>query len=90
LILYILTVPEPIIAADYAHTNKEMGHLAVDLNKHLDKSGLDETWFLVKEETMHKTFTYIRDRYGSVEAWLDQIGFTANDRKNMREACTAP
>ncbi len=89
IILAALGVPDEDIVEDYslsANVYAEMGDNQAMVGA-LSQRSLDPKTFLgAPPQVMRDTIKNMRETYGSVEGYLDFIGFDENDRKELREA----
>lgn len=82
-------VPDEDIVEDYSLS----ANVYAEMNDHkamvgaLSQRNLDAKTFLgAPPEVMRDTLANIRSTYGSMEAYLDDIGFTEEDRKQLKAA----
>ncbi len=86
-------VPDEDIVEDYSLS----ANVYAEMNDHkamvgaLSQRNLDAKTFLgAPPEVMRDTLIKIRSTYGSMEAYLDKIGFNEEDRKELRSALLDP
>ncbi|CAM9735002.1 unnamed protein product [Ascophyllum nodosum] len=89
LVLATLGVPDEAIVDDYARSEsayKELGDQDAMVGA-LAQEDLDPDIFLgAPRYVMEHILRFIRERYGSVEGYLDSIGFDAGWRQRLRDA----
>lgn len=89
LLLAAAGVPREIIAEDYAHSGRNLQPLLPDLMAAAQRDGLNlERYALLLQspaQTMLDLLSYLDETYGSVETYLDTIGFEAGCRTALRE-----
>ena len=93
IILALLEVPDDAIVEDYSLS----ANVYAEMNDHkamvgaLSQRSLDAKTFLgAPPEVMRDTLENIRNTYGSVEGYLDFIGFDEESRERLKYALTAP
>lgn len=89
LLLAAAGVPREIIAEDYAHSGHNLQPLMPELMAAAQRDGLNlERYALLLQspaQTMLDLLAYLDETYGSVETYLDTIGFEADCRATLRE-----
>mmetsp|Transcript_1937 Transcript_1937/g.2338 ORF Transcript_1937/g.2338 Transcript_1937/m.2338 type:complete len:210 (-) Transcript_1937:150-779(-) len=93
IILSAAGVPDEDIVEDYSLS----ANVYAEMNDHkamvgaLSQRNLDAKTFLcAPPEVMRDTLNNIRSTYGSMEGYLDYIGFNEEDRKQLRSALLDP
>mmetsp|Transcript_24068 Transcript_24068/g.37125 ORF Transcript_24068/g.37125 Transcript_24068/m.37125 type:complete len:387 (-) Transcript_24068:135-1295(-) len=89
IILSVVGVPDEDIVEDYSLS----ANVYAEMNDHkamvgaLSQRNLDAKTFLgAPPQVMRDTLTAIRKNYGSVEAYMDSIGFGPSDREKLKKA----
>ena len=89
IVLAAVGVPDEAIVADYtisANVYKEMGDHSAMVGA-LKQRDLDPDTFLgAPAEVMVETLSMIREEFGSIEGYLDSIGFGEEDREKLKKA----
>lgn len=86
LVLMILDVPIPAIEHDYRLTDKELVPEREERLVEIREIGLTEEWADTAKDMIVSIETHLVEKYGGLDAYLDQIGFGADDRAKVREA----
>merc|ERR1712127_213101 len=89
IILAVVGVPDEDIVDDYSLS----ANVYAEINDHkamvgaLSQRNLDAKTFLgAPPEVMQETLDTIRKNYGSVEGYMDTIGFDSQDRERLKKA----
>ena len=89
IILAVVGVPDEDIVEDYSLS----ANVYAEINDHkamvgaLSQRNLDAKTFLgAPPEVMQETLDTIRKNYGSVEGYMDTIGFDSQDRERLKKA----
>ena len=94
LLLVLVGVPDRTVAADYALTAeclrpREQAWLENGPGERADREAL-LVRYAPTAEVMLEVLDRLRQRYGAVEAYLRQVGVTANDLARLRARLLAP
>lgn len=87
LVRYVAGDDEDDIFDDYSLSEKMLSPLMVYMDEEFVKQGLPADFAKTPRRTMADTFAYIRHKYGSIEGYLDTIGYDILWRKKLRD-CT--
>ncbi|XP_038053759.1 uncharacterized protein LOC119726223 [Patiria miniata] len=86
MVLSILGKSDNYIAEDYALSTEGLSRIQSTVHGEIvQRFYLDESFALAKKETMLKTLALLRDKYGSVENYLESIGFGREDQEKLRQ-----
>jgi len=58
--------------------------------REIGQVGLREAFLQSPPHVLRETLTYLRSRYGSINGYLDHIGFGPDDRDALRRALLEP
>ncbi|KAM0345136.1 hypothetical protein ACHAPU_006771 [Fusarium lateritium] len=86
LVLMILDVPVPAIEHDYALSD---GALVSEQEQRLieiREIGLTDEWLHTADDMIVGLKQHLDEKYGGLDAYLDGIGFGADDRTKLRDA----
>jgi len=81
LALAAVGVDEEEICEDYAKSTEGLKKVHPVLIEELSRNGLDPAFAETPIEVMRDTFEYIKSKYGSIEEYLDGIGFGEKQRE---------
>ncbi|KAK4510537.1 Cytochrome b5 heme-binding domain-containing protein [Mucor velutinosus] len=84
LILSIAGVPEDIIVNDYAKTQKALAPIYDEMLEEVRRSGLSEDFAQAPPQNMRDLLSFLNKEYGSIENYLDAIGFGKELRDRVR------
>eukprot|EP00127_Corallochytrium_limacisporum_P005011 Clim_evm7s197 gene=Clim_evmTU7s197 len=84
--LLIAGVPEDVVAHDYGLTREGMLPWRERTLKEFRSIDLPDHYADAQEETMHKLLERVKEKYGSINAYLDTIGFDEASRDKLRRA----
>eukprot|EP01087_Luapelamoeba_hula_P020851 TRINITY_DN7182_c0_g1_i1.p1 TRINITY_DN7182_c0_g1~~TRINITY_DN7182_c0_g1_i1.p1 ORF type:complete len:1274 (-),score=250.19 TRINITY_DN7182_c0_g1_i1:29-3439(-) len=83
LILACCNVPDEDIIDNYALSEKYLAHvMSFIITENRDK-GLNDTFDGTPASVMIETLEFIREKWGSVHNYLDEIGFSYEDQKGL-------
>ncbi|KAI8091539.1 protein-tyrosine phosphatase-like protein [Thamnidium elegans] len=85
LIMTIAGVPQDIIVNDYTKTQKGLAPVYDAMLEEVRKSGLSEDFAQAPASNMRDFLNFLADKYGSVEGYLDVIGFGPELRDRVRK-----
>ncbi|KAI7906007.1 protein-tyrosine phosphatase-like protein [Cokeromyces recurvatus] len=85
LIMAIAGVPEDIIVNDYAKTQKGLASIYDDMVEEVRKAGLSDDFAQAPPQNMRDLLNFFKSEYGTVDNYLDSIGFTKDLRDRVRE-----
>ncbi|KAI9267684.1 protein-tyrosine phosphatase-like protein [Helicostylum pulchrum] len=85
LIMTIAGVPQDIIINDYTKTQKGLAPVYDAMLEEVRKSGLSEDFAQAPASNMRDFLNFLADKYGSVEGYLDVIGFGPDLRDRVRK-----
>jgi len=77
-------VEEEIICEDYARSTHGLDRVRDKIVADLSKNGLDPSFGDTPAEVMKDTFEYINTKFGSVNEYLDTIGFNKQSRELLK------
>jgi protein-tyrosine phosphatase len=95
-ILSLIGVPEPDVAADYARSwraNDVIRQRARARRAMLGLPLMDDAYYAAwdpRAEIMAETLDLIRERWGGIDGWADDVGLTAVDVAAIRSALVEP
>jgi len=78
------------IIADYSRSQEGLDHVRTEMVSEMSKDGLDPSFADAPPEVMMATLNYIMAQYGSVDRYLDIIGFDASCRERLRQLLHQP
>ncbi|CEP07690.1 hypothetical protein [Parasitella parasitica] len=84
LILSIAGVPQDIIVSDYAKTQKGLAPIYDDMLEEVRRSGLSEDFAQAPPQNMRDLLDFLNKEYGSIDNYLDVIGFGKDLRDRVR------
>ncbi len=84
LILSIAGVPEDIIVNDYAKTQKGLTPIYEEMLEEVRRSGLSEDFAQAPPQNMRDLLDFLKKEYGSIDNYLDDIGFGKELRDRVR------
>jgi len=92
LILGCLGLDDELIIEDYAISETLMTEEVKAIGaKEANKYRINpEIWLATPEESMRKTLSFIRERYGSVSAYLTLCGFDDSLQQKLKDALLSP
>ena len=91
--LELAGVPDEAIATDYAVTAERLASRYDDLIERTTDEDEREYWRVIRQavpDNIHRTLAHLRDRYGSVEAYLRAGGLTAVDQHELVDRLVSP
>ena len=105
LVLHVCGATSEEILADYEASRclaraEGLYHVPFDFTEHqlqyfeeqgfpIDSSANQAMLESIARSDMASTMCYLNDKYGSIEGYLDWIGFDAQQRARLNEICTA-
>eukprot|EP01111_Echinosteliopsis_oligospora_P004245 TRINITY_DN1677_c0_g1_i1.p1 TRINITY_DN1677_c0_g1~~TRINITY_DN1677_c0_g1_i1.p1 ORF type:complete len:473 (-),score=149.33 TRINITY_DN1677_c0_g1_i1:70-1488(-) len=90
LALYVCRVPEANIIYDYVLTTPGLAPVKPIMIQAMAHDGLPPSFSDSPPEIMQETFAYIKDKYGSVQNYLDRAKFTTVYREALRRILYSP
>jgi len=88
LLLGAVGVSDDVIVADYALTGQYIQPLLVELRAHAGRSGIDaelyERMLACTPDLMQGALHHLHEKYGSIPAYVQQLGFTSDDLARLR------
>lgn len=84
LILSIAGVPQDIIVNDYAKTQKGLAPIYDEMLEEVRRSGLSEDFAQAPPQNMRDLLDFLNKEYGSIDNYLDSIGFGKELRDRVR------
>eukprot|EP01111_Echinosteliopsis_oligospora_P002226 TRINITY_DN1325_c0_g1_i2.p1 TRINITY_DN1325_c0_g1~~TRINITY_DN1325_c0_g1_i2.p1 ORF type:complete len:621 (-),score=179.60 TRINITY_DN1325_c0_g1_i2:59-1921(-) len=84
LALYACRVPEVNIIHDYALTTQGLAPIKHKMVEEMARDGLNPVFSDSPPEVLQETFAYIKEKYGSVQNYLDRTKFTTVYREALR------
>ena len=85
LILMTLGVPRRAIEYDYARTDVEVEPKRDVILKEIAYTGLPPSWAYTAKDLVERVETFVQEKYGGIDAYLDFIGITLEERTAIRE-----
>ncbi|KAI7861365.1 protein-tyrosine phosphatase-like protein [Spinellus fusiger] len=85
LVQSIAGVPEEIIVRDYARTQKELEPVRDILLKEIRDSGFSDEFAETPPKNMEYLLHHFNSTYGSVDGYLDSVGFDEECREKVRK-----
>ncbi|KAL3957888.1 hypothetical protein ACCO45_008466 [Purpureocillium lilacinum] len=85
LLLMILEVPAPAIEHDYFLTDAALVSEREERIAEIRNIGLTDEWFNTAEDMITGMEKHLAQTYGGLDAYLDGIGFSEQDRARLRE-----
>jgi protein-tyrosine phosphatase len=86
LVLMILDVPIAAIEHDYGLTDAELIPERKERLIEIHEIGLTDEWADTAKDMIVSIERHLVEKYGGLDAYLDHIGFGADDRAEVREA----
>jgi hypothetical protein len=83
LVKYIIDDPMEDIISDYNKSEAGLLPIIEDMIREFSEQGLPEEFAKAPSIVMENTLSYITERYGSIEGYLDSIGFDASWRARL-------
>ncbi|XP_022098528.1 uncharacterized protein LOC110983526 isoform X1 [Acanthaster planci] len=84
MVLTLLGKSDEYIAQDYARSEEGLRHIQESVREETSlKYNVDDSFAWAKKETMMEVLRILRERYGSVEDFLESRGFTKEDQKKL-------
>jgi len=90
LTLHILGVPDEVILEDYQISREGLEPEVSAMLQEMQTVGLDPQFLDSPPDAMKATFAHIKTKYGSVDRYLDGIGFKNRNREQLRRALRQP
>ncbi|XP_060084806.1 uncharacterized protein LOC132564143 [Ylistrum balloti] len=86
LILLLLGETIENVIEDYTMSEKELAAIKPRLHDEIIKRfSFDESFLYAKQGTLKTALKHINDKYGSVENYLESIGFSRSEQQHLRE-----
>ena len=85
LTLMALRVPRQAIEHDYARTNAELASRRDQIIEEISLIGLPPSWAYTMKDLIESVDKLVQDKFGGIDAYLDFIGITHEERTVMRE-----
>ncbi|XP_071789790.1 uncharacterized protein [Asterias amurensis] len=86
MILSILGKSDEYIAEEYAMSEEGLKPIRSSVRDDIVlQFRFDESFATAKKETMLKVLEYLRDRYGSIENFLESLGFGKEEQERLRQ-----
>ncbi|ORX90892.1 hypothetical protein K493DRAFT_287477 [Basidiobolus meristosporus CBS 931.73] len=85
LVLMILGVEDDVIIRDYSKSREQLEGIAEALSKEVGAAGVSPNFLESNPEVMADTLSYIRNKYGGINEYLDGIGFGEAKRALIRQ-----
>lgn len=86
LVLMILDVPVSAIEHDYALTDEALIPEREERLVEIRQIGLTDEWADTAKDMIVRIEQHLNEKYGGLDAYLDGIGFGADDRARVRDA----
>ncbi|XP_022085593.1 uncharacterized protein LOC110976542 [Acanthaster planci] len=86
LVLSVLGKSDEYIAGEYSLSEKGLEPILIEQKENLMQYLPDESFLLARKETMLEVLDATRKMYGSVENYLESIGFGREDQNKLRLA----
>ncbi|KAM6522618.1 hypothetical protein FALCPG4_012253 [Fusarium falciforme] len=86
LVLMILDVPVAAIEHDYALTDEALIPEREERLVEIRQIGLTDEWADTAKDMIVRIEQHLNEEYGGLDAYLDGIGFDADDRARVRDA----
>ncbi|KAG2191543.1 hypothetical protein INT47_004666, partial [Mucor saturninus] len=84
-VLTIAGVPQDVIVNDYTKTQKGLAPIYDAMLEEVRRSGLSEDFAQAPASNMRDFLNFLTEKYGSVEGYLDVIGFGPELRDRVRK-----
>jgi len=84
LVLHILGVPEEEIISDFSISREGLENEIVQMKKELDQVGMEYFFLESPPGELRESLLYLLQKYGSIDNYLDHIGFGESDRNELR------
>lgn len=85
LVLMILGIPRPAIEHDYFLTDAALMPARPQMLVEIHEIGLTDDWAGTAKDMISSIQSHITDKYGSLDAYLDSIGFDQDERAKIQE-----
>ncbi|KAG1286252.1 hypothetical protein G6F65_002314 [Rhizopus arrhizus] len=85
LVLSIAGVPEEIIVNDYAKTQKGLAPVYQQMLEEVRRIGLSDDFVQAPPQYMRELLGFLKEKHGSVDNYLDAIGFGKELRERVRK-----
>ncbi|EHK27470.1 uncharacterized protein TRIVIDRAFT_188312 [Trichoderma virens Gv29-8] len=85
LVLMILGIPRAAIEHDYFLTDAKLMSSRPQMLKEIHEIGLTDDWAGTAKDMISSIESYIEDKYGGLDSYLDSIGFDQQQRARVRE-----
>ena len=89
LVLLICDVPVAVVSSDYTKSESELEAEKEERMKEIMSIGLDETFAQCPSDFCEKMVAHLKDRYGSVEKYLEGIGVSYTQQTAVRRILLA-
>ncbi|KAF7722182.1 hypothetical protein EC973_003562 [Apophysomyces ossiformis] len=90
-LMLIAGVPRDIIVRDYALTQLGLNPIRSAMLEEVKSAGLSEEFANALPESINQFLDFLTETYGSVEAYLDIVGFDKDKRDRVRQIiCVRP
>jgi len=89
LALAAIGVEEEIIIADYSKSQAGLERVHEEVVDDMAKKGFGPDFADAPPEVMRGAFAYIKEKHGSIEAYLDHIKFDAEHREHLKQTISA-
>ncbi|KAJ3503499.1 hypothetical protein NM208_g16502 [Fusarium decemcellulare] len=86
LVLMILDVPVSAIEYDYALSDEGLIPERKERVIEIRQIGLTDDWADTAKDMVERVEKHLNDNYGGLDAYLDGVGFNADDRTKLRDA----
>lgn len=80
-----LGIPTPAIEHDYFLTDEALASGNEERLAEIREIGLTDDWASTAPDMITGMEKHLREKYGGVDKYLDQIGFGQDDRQRLRE-----
>ncbi|KAI8367002.1 protein-tyrosine phosphatase-like protein [Choanephora cucurbitarum] len=84
-VMAIAGVPQDVIVNDYAKTQKGLAPVYNEMLEEVRRSGLSEDFAQAPPQYMHDLLNFLTEKYGSIDNYLDDIGFGEEMRNRVRK-----
>ncbi|KAG1137211.1 hypothetical protein G6F37_008746 [Rhizopus arrhizus] len=84
-VLSIAGVPEDIIVSDYAKTQKGLVPVYREMLEDVRRAGLSDDFAEAPPQYMRDLLRFLKEKYGSIDGYLDTIGFGKQFRERVRK-----
>ncbi|KAI8060629.1 protein-tyrosine phosphatase-like protein [Gilbertella persicaria] len=85
LVMTIAGVPHDVIVNDYAKTQKALAPIYNEMLEEVRRAGLSEDFAQAPPQYMYELLNFLIEEYGSIDNYLDSIGFGEAMRERVRK-----